>query len=586
MADRGLTRMPRSILFIAATLLALALIPVWATVRVTAVEDEILETLEPARDLAKDLAGLHARQMSALQEYLLTASSSARDRYGRLVTEEQQVGSDLRDLLGRLDRRFRGLDLSLEALYLPLSNVSNAWQLGHVFALEELPAADDLADLVRADRVRYEAVVGASTELREALAREVQDARRRMDDARRIQLFVTIALVVLALAATTAVADLARRLQGLTREATFRQAEAVRARRDIDAVLEATADGVLSLDLEGRVTRINSAASRLLGLSEESARGRSAHDVLHGSDDAHSDGVCPIAEAVTRQQVVSGAEGIAWPRGGEGPVPILWSLRTLVDGRTTQGAVLTVADLTAIKDAEARLRQSLQAREEMIAVVSHDLRSPLSSVSAATELLLDVPLEEAKRRRHLELIRDATDRMNRLIEDLLDVARIDAGGLPVRPRSEPVGAVLEQAFAEIDPPAREAGVVITREWPEDLPPALLDRDRILQVLQNLLQNALRHTPRGGKVALQAGVVSDEGVAIIEIAVADNGSGIAAQSLARLFDRFWRPEGENQRGAGLGLAIVKGIVEAHGGTVQVESREGEGSRFSFRLPTTD
>ncbi len=581
--NRARIGVPRSIIFIAATLLALALIPVWASMRVTIVEDEILGTLEPARDLAADLAALHSRQMSSLQEYLLTASTTARDRYNLVSVDERRVGGELRTLLGRLDLRIDGLDLRIESLYLPLANAATAWQLGHVFALEVLPARDALADLVRADRARYEDVVGASTDLREALNREVQDARQRMDDARKLQLLITIGLVFLALTGTAAVAGLARRLQGLNRDAMSGQQEAVRARRDIDAVLEATADGVLSLDLAGRITRLNSAATRLLGISEESAKGRGAHDVIHGTLSDHAPEECQIERAFSEGQTVQSEEGVSHPRRDHAAVPVLWSLRPLVDGRAVRGAVLTVADLTKIKDAEARLREALNAREEMIAVVSHDLRSPLSSVSAATELLLDVPLDEAKRRKHLELVRDATDRMHRLIDDLLDVARIDAGRLPVRPAPEALDSLLEQARTDIDRASRDKGVIVTQEWADDLPVTPLDRDRILQVLQNLLGNALRHTPRGGKIAIQASVCEASPESAVEIAVMDNGSGIPAQNMDHLFDRFWRPAGAGRDGAGLGLAIVKGIVEAHGGTVQVNSTEGEGSRFSFRLP---
>lgn len=570
---------PRSIIFISATLLALAFIPVWSSLRVTQVEDEILGTLEPARDLAADLAALNSRQMSSLQEYLLTASPAARDRYSRLAADERRVGGELRTLLAQLDLR-------IESLFLPLSSATTAWQLGHLFALETLPAPEALADLVRADRVRYESVVGASTELRDALNREVQDARQRMDDARRLQLLVTIGLVLLALVGTAAVAGLARRLQGLNRDAVSGQQDAVRSRRDIDAVLEATADGVLSLDLAGRITRLNSAATRLLGMSEETARGRGVHDVLHGQDSDHSADECPLEQAFSQGQMVQAAEGAVHPRGGDLEVPVLWSLRPLVDGKVVRGAVLTIADLTKIKDAESRLREALRAREEMIAVVSHDLRSPLSSVSAATELLLEVPLDESKRRKHLELVRDATDRMNRLIEDLLDVARIDAGGLPVRPRPQAVSPILAQARTHLDHLAREKGVVVAREWADDLPVAPLDRDRVLQVLQNLLGNALRHTPRGGKIAIQAAVCSADQGAELEIAVQDSGSGIPAENIDHLFDRFWRPAGAGRDGAGLGLAIVKGIVEAHGGTIHVESAENVGSRFSFRLPLPD
>jgi signal transduction histidine kinase len=244
-----------------------------------------------------------------------------------------------------------------------------------------------------------------------------------------------------------------------------------------------------------------------------------------------------------------------------------------------RGAVLTVSDMTEVREAERALRAAVHAREQTMAVVSHDLRNPLGSVSAAAELLLDVPLPEDRQRQQLQIIQRAAERMNRLIQDLLDVARIEAGGLLVRPRSLDIVPLLREGAELMQPRVRERGLEVDVLEPGELPAVRADYDRTLQVLTNLLVNAVRHTPRGGRIELGAGLENGQ----VTVRVSDTGAGIPDEALPHLFDRFWRPEDSDREGVGLGLAIVKGIVEAHGGRVWVESEVGKGSTFYFTLP---
>lgn len=567
--DRPRVRTPGSILFIAAALIALALLPVGLEVRISAFEREIEETFEPAMALAADVASLHARQMSRFQEYLLTSSRAARGQYDRLRREEEEVGGELREVLEPMDIRVR-------ALFLPVSDASTAWQLGHLPALDGVEGPEAYRPQIPEDRARYEALVRADGELRDALAREVAVARRRVDEARRLEWILTLALLALALVATFAVGGLARRQRGLVGEAERRRSEAVRTRREVDAILAATADAVLSIDLRGHVERLNPAAERLLGWTEVDAHGEEVGQLLGSGSEG--DGALPVEEALDAGEAVDGREGAVTTRGGRDRRPVLWSLRPLMDGRERRGAVLTLADLTEIKEVEARLRSAIRAREEVMAVVSHDLRSPLGSVSAATELLLDVPLDAEARARHLRGIERATARMNRLIEDLLDMARIDAGQLSVRPRSVDLDALVLGVTEEARAEAEEREVVLRRviDLGSDRP--VIDPDRIDQLLQNLLGNALRHTPRGGSIEMRARRLGQ----VLQLEVEDTGGGIRADHIPHLFDRFWRPEGQEGGGAGLGLAIVKGIVEAHEGEIEVESQPGKGTRFRVTL----
>lgn len=597
-----------SVAFIATSLVALAAVPVWLGRQVTAVEQEITRILEPARNLAADLATTHARQMSRFQEYLLTGSLESRSRYEALRTVEREQLQELEDYLREMDPRVREVAL-------PLRDRAAQWQVAHLDVLEDPGSREAYLSELGDDLELYEAVLQASAELRAALNREVEAEQADMDRIRGRQARITGVLVLLALAATVAVGSLARRLGGAVDEATRRREDAVRARREIDAILEATAEAVLGLNLEGKVISLNQAGCRLLGFTEEDARDRDVREVLFAGESVSPDpepgrgsagsegdpglsrdpnGTRPpepgeillgrISAALREGRSVDGLDGVVHPRRGE-PVEVRWSLRPLVDGTVVRGAVVTLTDVREVRAAERALRKAIRAREETMAVVGHDLRSPLNSIAAAAELLLEVPLPEERRRNQLVFMEEAADRMNRIIGDLLDVARIDAGGLHVNARKVLLPPMLRSAVRLAQPPARKKRVELESSWPADLPAVRADEHRILQVLGNLISNALRYTPSGGRVAV--GAVPSDGM--VEVWVRDSGSGIDLGHLPHLWDPFWQPERDRKarsQGAGLGLAIVKGIVEAHGGSVRAQRTPAGGSRFSFTLPLAD
>jgi PAS domain S-box-containing protein len=226
-----------------------------------------------------------------------------------------------------------------------------------------------------------------------------------------------------------------------------------------------------------------------------------------------------------------------------------------------------------------KLREAVQARDHVLAYVAHDLRSPLGGIGLLAEMLLRTPGTEEERRRSLESILQAAGQIDRLIQDLLDATRIDAGRLRLHPEPEEVGPIVREALLTLAPAAADAGVEVRLDVPARVPRVMADRDRLLQVLNNLLSNAVKFTPRGGTVTVGLRPAKGE----LVFSVVDTGRGIAAPDLPRLFDRFWQAEQTRRGGTGLGLAIARGIVEGHGGRIWAESVPGRGSTFSFTLP---
>jgi signal transduction histidine kinase len=220
-----------------------------------------------------------------------------------------------------------------------------------------------------------------------------------------------------------------------------------------------------------------------------------------------------------------------------------------------------------------------RARQDMIATVSHDLRNPLSVVALTLGRLKGMPEVVERAGGSLDRAQLALSRVNRLLDDLLEIARIEAGALNlVRERTWPAEIVTDAVNLH-RPLADQRGIDLRVASGEDLPAVSVDRHRIGQVISNLIGNALKFTPTGGTVEISAHAVGDR----VCFVVADTGPGIPADQLPRLFDRFYRAPGVKESGTGLGLAIVKGIVEAHGGEVRAESELGRGTRMIFELP---
>jgi len=298
-----------------------------------------------------------------------------------------------------------------------------------------------------------------------------------------------------------------------------------------------------------------------------------------------------FAEPSQRQMVeaLGPRSFICVPLVSSGKILGALTLVTSGSGRRYDEADLSLAaDMArraAIVVEHARLfheaQQATRARDDVLAVVAHDLRNPLNTVTMAIGLMLEnTPVERTQERRQVEIVRRAADRMNRMIQDLLDVKRMESGRLAIDLRPEDVDVIINDMIEMLRPLAVGSSITLEASIPEGLPPVLADSARIQQVLSNLVGNAVKFTPRDGRITVCAEQIEGE----IRFGVIDTGPGIPPEQVPHIFGQFWQASSSDRRGIGLGLAIAKGIVEAHKGTIWVESQVGTGSTFYFTLPT--
>ena len=224
----------------------------------------------------------------------------------------------------------------------------------------------------------------------------------------------------------------------------------------------------------------------------------------------------------------------------------------------------------------------IRARDDMIGIVSHDLRNPVNAVKMLTGVMLDrqglEPLS-TEMGNYASVIRQAAEQMDELIQDLLDVTRVEAGKLAVNLKSENTEEMLSDILRTLAPVATDKNIALRLNAPDDLPDVLADRERFSQAISNLVGNAVKFSQAGGEITVRVAVLDKE----LLFSVSDKGQGMTPEQLSHAFDRFWQSSRTDRQGAGLGLAITKGIVDAHGGRVWAESSPGAGSTFYFTLP---
>ncbi|MGZ8434638.1 MAG: ATP-binding protein [Candidatus Binatia bacterium] len=349
----------------------------------------------------------------------------------------------------------------------------------------------------------------------------------------------------------------------------------LQAHLSMQAAIDSIPDPVAIFSVEGSLQNVNQAAETLLGLKSDSSS-RDPLKSVHASTAA-------VLERV-RSHVLSG-KGAYSPRGFEDAV----QLTSLLGDRyfLPRGAPVyeergVIVGATVILQDVTRLRRFEELKNDLVATVAHEFRTPLTSLRMAVHLCTEQvagPLTD-KQAELLHAAREDCDRLQGMVDDFLDLSRIESGRVELYPLPTKVSGLIMDAVDEYKADADAQGVILSAEVSLHEVSVLADHDRIRHVFSNLIGNAVRHTPKGGSITLGA-----EGVdGSVRFTVADTGTGIPKEYQERIFEKFYRAPESGPRGTGLGLYIVKEIIRAHGGEIGVESEPGKGSRFWFTLPS--
>ncbi len=357
-------------------------------------------------------------------------------------------------------------------------------------------------------------------------------------------------------------------------------------------IVSLAADAIICIDGSQRITFFNEGASRIFGYASSEVLGRPLDMLLpvrhKAAHHAH-------VEAFGRSPVASRRMGerslIAGRRADGEEFPAEAAIAKMT---TPEGPVFSVVlrDVTEQRRAEkltqrlfSEMEVAVKARDEVLGLVSHDLRNPVNAVKMLAAAILRTDTDGGAGTlppdvvEHATVMLQAANQMDALIQDLLDVTRLEAGRMQIVPQACALGEVVHAAVDMLAPLAAAKSISLDFQLPEDLPLVHVDPARMVQVLSNLVGNAIKFTPRSGHVSISA--VGDD--KFVNVTITDTGPGIAPDELPLVFDRFWQSRRTNRSGAGLGLAIARGIVRAHGGTITVESDVEGGTRVCFTAP---
>jgi two-component system phosphate regulon sensor histidine kinase PhoR len=343
------------------------------------------------------------------------------------------------------------------------------------------------------------------------------------------------------------------------------------------AILDGMVEGVIAVDGHDHILLMNERARAMFNLESGRVERKPFLEIIRNAD----------LHTVLRERRAAGTadtgESAAMRRELRLSTPVERILQVHAEplrlGPGETGVAMVLHDITALRHLE-------QVRTEFVANVSHELRTPLTAIQGYLETLLGGAMEDpAHARRFLEVVFRHTARLGRLLNDLTDLSNIELGRVALDRGPVDIAEVVEGTLDIIRAKADAGGVRLEARLPDDLPPVQADRDRLAQILINLVDNAVKYTPGGGRVTVEG----TAGVGLVEVAVADTGVGIPPADLPRVTERFYRVDKARSRelgGTGLGLAIVKHLVAAHGGTLVIESRLGEGTRARVTLPAAE
>jgi signal transduction histidine kinase len=616
------------VVFIIVSLLSLVVLPLVVAQHTSKMRDEITRLAEPARRAANSIQMDLSAELDKLIAYQTTEQDQYRREYLGLLQREE---ANRRVLVGLLPLLQKELKTDLNKLF----GQTNRWHQSVVngeFIARPLPREVFLARLFEA-HAAYEQSLRAASELEVAIQEGIEQRLDRIRDAERWNVSLTIILTLLALTSALLVAGLGRQMRLLAREAMRRRLDAEREAREAGRARElaeaeerraaflaaAGEELAASLDYEqtlatlARLVVPNLAEACTIDIAESDGTLRRAAIAHRNPEDEvqlaetvgtlrrevpevlvtimQSRGVRLVGAASQLLRYVTGAahDGgrtiVALPLVSRGqPIGVVCAVSSETKPYTAEDmpVFIELGRRASLAVDNARLyresQQAVRAREEVLAIVSHDLRNPLNAITLGASLLKMSDALPEEDREHVDTMDISAKRMSRLIEDLLDVTRLEGGKqLPIDPQSLPVPELLHEAHELFK--AQASANEITLQMRETAAVVRADRHRVLQVLSNLIGNSMKFTPSGGIV----GVRAEKRDGDVLFTITDTGPGIAQENLGDIFSPYWQAKRAERLGAGLGLPIAKGIVESHGGTIWVESEPGKGTRFYFTLP---
>jgi signal transduction histidine kinase len=566
---------------------------------------------EPSHLLVGELRVGLAHELSLAQRFALSRESGQWFAYHAAAASDDSI-------LVKLDQTLHGMGAAARASLASLRQSVDHWRLISA-VVERSDAADRLRDALQ-HGVDYEELLLATVRVDSAVSHEMQTRREAIESAESLEFTITLTFVAIGCIACFAVLILTLRDRHLRVVLRRRAEEEASLRR-----LAATLSGAFTIHEVGELTVGAALKSSRIGgayltradgddLLTVAGRGTLAPEPgsripmpswLRDNNDKDQPRIftterpCGPIDSYQRGAAQRSLSVLVVPLCHKGEVIGALGIvsaggrRQLGDSSIRFGRSL--GDLAAValhraealdqeQKARAEAERAVRTRDAVVSIVSHDLRNPLMAILGSAELLLEMVRDDPQGTLHsqLHMLKHAGETMTRLVRDLLDVTRLESGPLPVTKRRCNIVEVVNEVVGMFQAVGRTRRITVTCSAPKDVPPLLGDRDRLGQALSNLVGNAVKFTPDGSAVHVAVDVDST----VIRVSVHDTGAGIPEDQLPRLFDRFWQASREDSRGLGLGLTIVKAIIDAHGGTVTVESTLKKGSTFSLTFPRAE
>ena len=617
------------VVFIIASLLTLVLLPIFFGMHTARMRVEITDVAEPSHRAVNEIQKDLSTELDKIIAWQVTGQHQFREDYQRLLVDQRRNYDLLRRLGPKLGREV-GTDLA------SLIKETGEWHAdiaSSEFLARQMPTEVFMTRLFE-KHPSYGEALRAAAVLEVSIQEAIDDRRTKIRDAEKLSASLTIILTLLALTSALLVAGLGRQMRLLAREAMARRHEAERDAAEAQSAraaaeseerraaflaragreLASTLDYKHAIATLAKLIVPNIAEICVIDLAEAEGTLRRAA-VAHRDPEqerALSAFVGKVGRDVPealarviqeRETRVIGFQSSLLAYVGVPleeqrsllAVPLVSRGQTLgiILAAAAEGKLFTQEDASlagelsrhgslAIDNARLYLesQQAVRARDEVLAIVSHDLRNPLHTVMLASSLLETSEKITGEDREQLEIIDISAKRMQRLIEDLLDVTRLEGGKqLPIEPAPLDVESLFGETYELFKSQAATTSITLQYHVGEGAGPVYADRHRVLQVLSNLIGNAMKFTPPGGIIAFRA----EPHDTTVQITVADNGPGIPKENLGDIFNPYWQAKRTARLGAGLGLPIAKGIVESHGGRIWVESEPGAGTTFHFTLP---